>query len=106
MLDGDGMAHDVLNEAGTAPAATTTTTYATFWDTTTQLLLLGQDRANGDNGLERITLSSDGRRVLTRTQATFTDPSQSELIVGFSPGPNGTVFIALDDNTNATTSCA
>jgi hypothetical protein len=104
MVDSLGVCSDVLNEAGTATATAADATYAMFWDTTTGTLLLGQDRPGGDNGLERLTLTADGRRVVSRAQMTFPDPSLSELIVGFSAGPNGTVFMALDDNTNGATS--
>jgi hypothetical protein len=100
MIDASGATVDVLNETGAATAVMTSDTYATFWDTTTQTLLLGQERQGGANGLERIVLSADGRQVLNRFQSSFFDNTGSEVITGFSPGPNGRVFIVLDDNTN------
>jgi hypothetical protein len=99
MIDASGATVNVLDEAGTATAVMTTGTLATFWDTTTQTLLLGQERPGGANGLERITLSADGHQVLSRFQTSFFDNTGSEVITGFSPGPNGRVFIKLDDNT-------
>src|SRR5262249_45708928 len=100
MIDATGATVDILNEAGTAVATMNTDTYATFWDATTQTLLLGQERQGGGNGLERVTLSADGRQVVNRFQSSFFDNTGSEVITGFSPGPNGRVFINLDDNTN------
>src|SRR4051812_40981393 len=101
MIDAGGATVDVLDESGTAIAAMNTDTYAMFWDTTTRTLLLGQERPGGANGLERITLTADGRRVVNRFQTTFFDNTGSEVITGFSPGPSGRVFIKLDDNTNS-----
>jgi hypothetical protein len=98
MVDAAGATVDILDETGTATAVMTTDTHAIFWDSTTQTLLLGQERPGGANGLERITLTPDGRQVLNRFQSSFFDNTGTEVITGFSAGPDGRVFMKLDDN--------
>ncbi len=99
-LDAAGATQDLLNPGGTSVATAQNTT-ATFFDRATNSLVVGGFVPVGTLRVERLALNAAGDGVVTRTLVDFSIGGAA-IITGFSAGPNGRVFITIDDNTGST----
>lgn len=100
-LDAAGVTRDVLNPSGSQAFVPTRVWHRMYYDAASNALFMG-----GSSGLyamiSKLPLAPDGTRLAAPpidnnyVTANLTSPT----VVGFSPGPGGTVFIKLDDNSN------
>ncbi len=102
-VDGEGTTHDVMNIGGAGIATTTSKLRFTHFDVASNSLILAFYNLSPlpANRVERITLSASGDQVVSWAGVDFAVGSSGETTVGMSTGPDGTVFIKLDDNTNS-----
>ncbi|MBX3388290.1 MAG: hypothetical protein KF691_02415 [Phycisphaeraceae bacterium] len=102
-FDAGGTVHDLLNTIGSGVFVLPRQWARMYFDPTTHSLFMGTN--SGINALiTKIPLTLDGTRIAASPIDTIfvTAPLVSPVVVGFSPGPSGTVFIKLDDNSNNT----
>lgn len=102
-IDAAGVTHDVLNTFGPNAYIPPRAWNRMYFDAGTHSLFLGG--SSSINALiTKIPLTADGARVAGPPVDTIfvTANLSSPTVVGLSPGPNGTVFIKLDDNSNNT----
>lgn len=101
-VDAQGVTHTVL-ESGVPALMTNNNTYVAYFDRLTNSLLLGQFVSGGPRDrVEKIAMNATGDQVVSRTTVSWAVPGASfETIVSLGPGPNGTVFVKLDDNSSA-----
>ncbi|MBI1190576.1 MAG: hypothetical protein GC200_07875 [Tepidisphaera sp.] len=102
VLDGAGVVHEVLNQAGTAPEAVSNNTLtASYFSIATNTLIFAGTSGSNDT-FERITFTPNGFQVVDRTSISTPMLPSAEIVTGMSEGPNGTVFVKSDDNSNDT----
>lgn len=102
-FDAGGSVHDLLNSTGAGVFALPRQWSRMYFDAATHSLFMGSN--SGINALiTKIPLTADGTRVAGAPIDTIFVTAQlvSPIVVGFSPGPNGTVFVKLDDNSGNT----
>lgn len=102
-FDAGGSVHDLMNTTGTGVFTLPRQWSRMYFDPSTHSLFMGTN--SGINALiTKIPLTVDGTRIAASPIDTIfvTAPLVSPIVVGFSPGPGGTVFVKLDDNSNNT----
>ncbi|MBX3381090.1 MAG: hypothetical protein KF805_13430 [Phycisphaeraceae bacterium] len=102
-VDAAGVTRDVLNTVGSGIFLPPRTWHRMYFDPATHSLFMGG--SSGINALiTKIPLTPDGSRVAGAPIDTIfvTASLTSPTVVGFAPGPSGSIFIKLDDNSGAT----
>jgi hypothetical protein len=102
-LDALGVTRDVLNSSGPGAFVPTRVWQRMYFDSATQSLFMGGSLGTAAL-VTKLALTPDGTRLAGPPIDTnfVTANLTSPTVVGFSPGPAGTVFIKLDDNSNNT----
>ncbi|MGH7242210.1 MAG: hypothetical protein ACREJD_02195 [Phycisphaerales bacterium] len=98
-IDAAGVTHDLLNISGPGVFVPARVWIRMYYDRATNSLFMGG--SSGINAvITKIPLSPDGTRLASSPIDTLyvTANLSNPRVGGFSPGPNGTVFIKLDDN--------
>ena len=102
-VDALGVTRDVLNSSGPGVFVPTRVWQRMYFDSATQSLFMGGNLGTAAL-ITKIALTPDGTRLAGPPIDTnfVTANLTSPTVVGFSPGPSGSIFIKLDDNSNNT----
>jgi len=102
-LDALGVTRDVLNSSGPGVFVPTRVWQRMYFDSATQSLFMGGSLGTAAL-ITKIALTPDGTRLAGPPIDTnfVTANLVSPMVVGFSPGPSGSIFIKLDDNSSNT----
>ena len=98
-IDRGGVTHDLLNAAGTGVFAQTKNYRRAYYDPSTNSIFCGDAVVAGAT-VTKFPLSPDGTKLAAApTEMVLSTPGlQSPVVVGIATGPNGKLFVKLDDN--------
>ena len=98
VFDEQNVQHDLLDAAG--DPVQMFDVYSLWYDRASSSLITGQGVL--ETTIARLPLSPDGLSIggAVATVTLDVSPGSFEGPIGFSSGPNGTVFVKVDDNTN------
>lgn len=98
-IDRGGVTHDLLDTGGVNVFTPSKKHRRAYYDPATNSIFCG-DAAVAGATVTKFPLSPDGTRLAAApTEKVLSTPGlSSPLVVGISPGPDGTLFIKLDDN--------
>ncbi|MEZ6241599.1 MAG: GC-type dockerin domain-anchored protein [Phycisphaerales bacterium] len=100
-VDAAGVSHTLLDQGGVNPYVYANISVMT-WDRGANALFFTDSASHPfDLTLTRVTLTPDGTRVQGVDAVVIDTSSSGETGVGINPGPGGSLFVAIDTNSNA-----